>query len=220
MPWIYGGAIAIAALTLLSFYLYSLNRRLKREIAIRHAAEEQLKHLATHDSLTGLANRSALAAQLDTLLKLAKRNKLTPAILYIDLDGFKAINDTLGHAAGDRVLIRFVKRVQIKLRESDIFARLGGDEFLILLDHSSREGAHHLARKILESFEHPFIIKNTRNRMSASIGIALYQDYRESPEAFLIRADKAMYHIKRNGKSGIGIAAPFRGDTNDLQSTG
>ncbi|MDO6469126.1 ABC transporter substrate-binding protein [Neptunomonas phycophila] len=206
LPIIYPLVALVLALTILSFYLISLNRKLKKEIRNRIYTETQLKHLANHDPLTGLANRSALTNKLDTLVKLARRNKETPALLYIDLDGFKEINDTHGHSSGDQVLIRFAKRTRMILRESDIFARLGGDEFVILLSSSDRAGAHHLARKILLNFKTPFKLLSGDYYISASIGIAIYDQYDEAADQFLIRADHAMYHIKRSGKSGISIA--------------
>ncbi|WP_293268973.1 GGDEF domain-containing protein [Neptunomonas sp.] len=209
-PIIYSAVALMAILASISFYLLSLNLKLKREVATRRAAEEQLIHLATHDSLTGLANRSALSSYLDMFIKLAKRNKLTPAILYIDLDGFKEINDTLGHSAGDQALIRFAKKTQTLLRSSDIFGRLGGDEFLILLENSTREGSHHLAHKILASLEIPLQFNNSHSKLGASIGIAIYKNHEETFDQFLTRADRAMYYVKNNGKSGIGVAAPFK----------
>lgn len=206
LPVIYPLVALILLLTLFSFYLISLNRKLKQEIRNRIYTEGQLKHLANHDPLTGLANRSALTNKLDALVKLARRNKQTPALLYIDLDGFKEINDTHGHSSGDQVLIRFAKRTRMILRESDIFARLGGDEFVILLSSTDRAGAHHLARKILLNFKTPFKLLSGDYYISASIGIAIYDHYEEAADQFLIRADHAMYHIKRSGKSGISIA--------------
>jgi len=206
LPVIYPLVALILLLTLFSFYLISLNRKLKQEIRNRIYTEGQLKHLANHDPLTGLANRSALTNKLDALVKLARRNKQTPALLYIDLDGFKEINDTHGHSSGDQVLIRFAKRTRMILRESDIFARLGGDEFVILLSSTDRAGAHHLARKILLNFKTPFKLLSGDYYISASIGIAIYDQYEEAADQFLIRADHAMYHIKRSGKSGISIA--------------
>lgn len=212
-PVIYMAAGLMIILACISFYLWSLTLKLKREVSTRRAAEQQLKHLATHDSLTGLANRSALTSHLDMFVKLARRYNLTPVILYIDLDGFKEINDTYGHSAGDQALIRFAKKTQSLLRESDIFGRLGGDEFLILLENSTREGSHHLAHKILNNLETPMKFKNTNSRMSASIGIAIYKNHLETFDQFLTRADNAMYYVKNNGKSGIGIAAPFSQNT-------
>lgn len=209
-PIIYFALGLMTILASISFYLLSLNVKLKREVSTRRAAEEQLIHLATHDSLTGLANRSALSSYLDMFIKLAKRNDLTPAILYIDLDGFKAINDTHGHSAGDQALIRFTKKTQTLLRSSDIFGRLGGDEFLILLENSTREGSHHLAHKILASLEIPLKFNNSHSKLGASIGIAIYKNHEETFDQFLTRADRAMYYVKNNGKSGIGVAAPFK----------
>ncbi|SFG17991.1 GGDEF domain-containing protein [Neptunomonas qingdaonensis] len=218
-PITYMTAGLMVILASISFYLLSLNWKLKREISTRRAAEKQLTHLATHDSLTGLANRSALTSHLDMFVKLAKRNNFTPIILYIDLDGFKAINDTLGHSAGDQALIRFAKKTQSLLRESDIFGRLGGDEFLILLENSTREGSHHLAHKILRNLETPMKFKNTDNKMSASIGIAIYKNHQETFDQFLTRADNAMYYVKNNGKAGIGIAAPFSPNNKNKNKT-
>lgn len=209
-PWLYMAATLLLFTSFISVYLYSLNRQLKQEINTRQAAENQLRFLADHDPLTQLNNRSALATQLDTLTRLAKRNQQTPAILFIDLDGFKAINDTYGHDSGDQVLVRFVQRVNSQLRNSDIFGRLGGDEFLILLDNTQRSGAATLANKVLAVLEQPFILKNGQPRMSASIGIALYTHTDESADQFLIRADKAMYHIKKSGKAGIGFAPAYQ----------
>ncbi|WP_054343316.1 GGDEF domain-containing protein [Neptunomonas antarctica] len=209
-PILYSAAGLILLLLVFSFYLLSLNLKLKREINIRQAAEQQLKRLATHDSLTGLANRPALSAHLDMIIKLARRKNLNPSILFIDLDGFKEVNDTHGHSVGDQALIHFAKKTKALLRESDIFGRLGGDEFLILIEDSTQEGAHNLASKILSNLETPFISKNSFSQLSASIGIAIYKNHAETLDLFLTRADKAMYDVKNNGKSGIGIAAPFQ----------
>jgi diguanylate cyclase (GGDEF)-like protein len=210
LPLIYALVAVLLILFVFSFYLISLNRKLKSEIRHRIYTEDQLKYMATHDPLTGLANRSALTSKLDMIVSLSKRNAETPAILYIDLDGFKEINDTLGHASGDQVLSRFAKRTLTILRESDVFARLGGDEFVIIMPHADRAGAHHLARKVLQHLNTPFKLRSGDHKISASIGIAIYDNYQETADQFLIRADHAMYHIKRSGKSGISLAPTFK----------
>jgi diguanylate cyclase (GGDEF)-like protein len=210
LPLIYALVAILLTLFVFSFYLISLNRKLKSEIRHRIYTEDQLKYMASHDPLTGLANRSALTSKLDMIVSLSKRNEETPAILYIDLDGFKEINDTLGHASGDQVLSRFAKRTLTILRESDVFARLGGDEFVIIMPHADRAGAHHLARKVLQHLNTPFKLRSGDHKISASIGIAIYDNYQESADQFLIRADHAMYHIKRGGKSGISLAPSFK----------
>jgi diguanylate cyclase (GGDEF)-like protein len=210
LPLIYILVAVLLILFVFSFYLISLNRKLKSEIRHRIYTEDQLKYMASHDPLTGLANRSALTSKLDMIVSLAKRNSETPAILYIDLDGFKEINDTLGHASGDQVLTRFARRTLTILRESDVFARLGGDEFVIIMPHADRPGAHHLARKVLQHLNTPFKLRSGDHKISASIGIAIYDNYEETGDQFLIRADHAMYHIKRSGKSGISLAPTFK----------
>ena len=167
-----------------------ISRRLKEK-------NETIKHQAMHDGLTGLANRNLLFDRLDQAQLTANRNKTSFALLLMDLDNFKEINDALGHHFGDLMLKKISKIIQQTLRENDSLARLGGDEFAILLPDTEQDGAITCAEKILYSLKTPFKIKDTRIESSASIGIAFYPQDGNDTEVLLQRVDIAMYQAKQ-----------------------
>ena len=168
----------------------------------RKRAEQHIHHLATHDGLTGLPNRRLLLDRLGQALASTRREKRLLALLFLDLDGFKAVNDTFGHAIGDQVLQDVASRLSACVRESDTVARLGGDEFTIVLQEISHpQDANRFAAKILEAFEAPFSLRGHHHRVSASIGIGLYPNDGESPEALMRAADLAMYRAKQRGSA-------------------
>jgi len=208
LHWIMASVIAAVVLVAISVYMLYLNRRLQKEVRRRIRSEQQLKHLASHDSLTNLPNRTALNSHLEQTLKVARRQQLKPAVLFIDLDGFKDVNDSAGHKTGDLLLVQFTNRISQLLRESDLFGRLAGDEFLIITPDSNNEGAGKLANKIQLSLEKGFMINNRMFYVSASIGVAIYSDPAETSDELLIRADRAMYQTKHGGKAGISFAPP------------
>ncbi|WP_035057568.1 sensor domain-containing diguanylate cyclase [Andreprevotia chitinilytica] len=165
---------------------------------------EQLRGQAFADALTGLPNRRALVEYLKEAFARQKRSRNTLALLFLDLDGFKGVNDTLGHDAGDELLRLFAERLKDNVRETDIVARLAGDEFTILLENlqAAESDATQVAAKIVAAMKTPFVLDGHPTTVSTSIGIALRPvDYREDGDALLNRADEAMYHAKHAGKS-------------------
>jgi len=157
-------------------------------------AEKKLKQLAHHDQLTGLATRYLVMEHISFALIAAQRNNEKVAILFIDLDGFKRVNDTLGHATGDRVLIDVSKRLTESVRGVDMVSRFGGDEFIIVIDDvGDRNSIALVAQKILDALALPIIIESDKIFIGASIGIALYPDHGQKSEELLKYADKAMY---------------------------
>lgn len=216
-----------------NFRLQGANETLEQRVAERttelEAQSARLQQLALHDGLTGLINYGQLTQLLDHALVRAGRRGTIVVIMFIDLDGFKAVNDTWGHATGDLVLKAVAKQVQDKLRKEDALARLGGDEFVILLDEvSSREGALRVAelaleqiRAITEAGGHPV-------RISASIGVSSAvgaEGAARGAAALLADADQAMYQAKDGGKNGVvvsanakwGTAAPVRPESAMVQ---
>ncbi|WP_440411561.1 EAL domain-containing protein [Neorhizobium petrolearium] len=164
---------------------------------------------AISDHLTGLLNRQGFEAMLDRKISEADKTRTEVACLFVDLDRFKAINDNLGHAAGDSVLCQFVERTRPLLRHTDSASRLGGDEFAILIAGESTERrATELAQKIVDTFEAPFRIQGTGVRLSASIGLAFYPSHAASAAELLQKADMAMYARKRDGKNGAQVYDP------------
>lgn len=165
------------------------------------AARQRIEELAYNDVLTGLPNRMLLAERGDFLLATAQRDKASFAILFLDLDRFKKINDSLGHQFGDRVLIEVAERIKACLRQVDTAARLGGDEFVLLLHEVDALGAEVTARRILESLAKPYRFEEMNFSLSCSIGIALYPDDGLSMDDLIKNADSAMYHVKERGRS-------------------
>ncbi|MGY2399648.1 diguanylate cyclase domain-containing protein [Pseudomonas sp. SDO5271_S396] len=165
---------------------------------------ESLAHQANHDSLTGLPNRAFFEGRLIRALRSAAKAKEQVAVLYLDSDRFKEINDSFGHAAGDAVLVAVADRVRAQLREDDLVARLGGDEFAILLAPLHKvEDAQRIANKIIASMDVPIAVPgNTQVLTSLSIGIALYPDHGATPGTLLNAADAAMYQAKRLASGG------------------
>ncbi len=182
--------------------LAAANAELTDEVRERRKAEQLIKHLADHDPLTGLANRRLLEHLYDGLEALARRRSWPMAVLFIDLDGFKPINDEFGHNAGDEVLRKVAERMLVTVRESDLVGRFGGDEFVILLTELERhEDAARVADKVLQSIREPLRLKGQFRSLGASIGIASYP--RDAGDfATLVRfADQAMYEAKSAGKN-------------------
>lgn len=163
-------------------------------------ARQRIEQLAFNDPLTGLPNRLRLNERLEFSIELARREGTRFAVLFIDIDRFKHINDSLGHVFGDRVLIEVARRIQQCLRQVDTLARLGGDEFLILLHHVGRCEAETVARRLLESIARPFEFDGLKFSLSCSIGIALYPEDGETLDDLVKNADSAMYYVKEHGR--------------------
>ncbi|MBN1690315.1 MAG: PAS domain S-box protein [Dehalococcoidia bacterium] len=173
-----------------------------RDITERKMFEQKLSEMATHDFLTGLPNRVLLNDRFTMALAQAHRNKHRLAIIAVDLDRFKSVNDTLGHQAGDDLLKAIAIRLKESVRLSDTVARMGGDEFLLLMPELHMiEDAKKIIDKIALAFKEPFSLQGSRLNMSASMGLAVYPDDGEDMEALMRKSDAAMYNIKRHGPS-------------------
>jgi diguanylate cyclase (GGDEF)-like protein len=170
--------------------------------AEKRQADEQIQYLATHDALTGLPNRAMFNELLDLSIKSARRNGSKCAVLFIDLDRFKIINDTLGHAAGDSLLVQVGQRLRSSVRESDVVVRLGGDEFIIILSEiSHRDQAALIAGKVLSSVSAGILLGAHESHTTASIGIAVFPADGTDVETLTKNADMAMYLAKEHGKN-------------------
>lgn len=169
----------------------------------RKEDEDHIRRLAQRDPLTGLCNRRVLSEKAEDLMAQARRGGFRVAVLFVDLDRFKAVNDTLGHAAGDELLARLGRRLEKSLRRGETLSRLGGDEFAILLAPVREDEPEKAARRILARLAVPFRVRGRRVRVSASIGIALFPDDGETLDALLHHADGAMYRVKSTGGGGV-----------------
>jgi diguanylate cyclase (GGDEF)-like protein/PAS domain S-box-containing protein len=174
------------------------------DISDRKAAEAHMHTLAHYDPLTGLPNRTLLSDRLQQAITAAKREKSHMSLMFVDLDKFKAVNDTLGHHIGDLLLKDVAKRVQQCLRESDSAARIGGDEFVVLLPLIEAESdAIAVAEKIRSALYLPFELAGHRLNISSSIGVAVYPEHGSDEKTLLRNADTAMYYAKEAGRNNV-----------------
>jgi len=172
------------------------------DITERKEAEQKLKLMAHYDALTGLANRTLFFDRLNQAIKMAKRGSYMLALLYIDLDGFKLINDTFGHYVGDEVLKVTANRLMVCVRESDTLARIGGDEFTVILSKiENKKSASIVAHKIINILAEPYKINGIICDLSASVGISIYYSSDEDADMLTKKADIAMYRAKQSGKN-------------------
>jgi diguanylate cyclase (GGDEF)-like protein len=226
MPFIFvsgtiGEDIAVAAMKtgahdyIIKGHLKRLGPAVQRELreaesrVSRKHAEARLEHMAYHDSLTDLPNRVLLHDRLQQAIIAAQRGFEPLALLVLDLDGFKAINDSLGHHAGDHALQEVAARLQARLRDVDTVARLGGDEFALLLPRTDADGAILAARKILLDLGRPLVVEGHQAFIGASVGIACFPEHGANPDALLQRADIAMY-VAKSGGLGCAVYAAVR----------
>ncbi|MEY3747367.1 MAG: hypothetical protein RL194_826 [Pseudomonadota bacterium] len=173
-------------------------------------AELKNFHSAHHDSLTGLPNRLMLADRLQNTIAYTKRRGEHLALCYLDLDGFKAINDSLGHRAGDLLLIEIARRLEHSVREYDTVCRLGGDEFVLLLPYLENAGEYEeVVRRVIESVSHPVLLNGQHQvTVTASAGISLYPDTATDTETLMAQADTAMYQAKKAGRNRMSLFNP------------
>ncbi len=191
-----GSSISYLGQTVLTFIVHN--------VTDRKNFEEQLMFQANHDPLTGLPNRNLLNDRLSQAVAISGRKKNSLALMLLDLDHFKVINDTLGHSFGDQLLIKVSQRLQELIRASDTIARIGGDEFVAVMtatDHC--EGLVTIANRILEEIAKPYILQGQEINVTASIGISQYPEDGLDPESLFKKADTAMYHVKEHGRNGI-----------------
>ena len=192
-------------------------RGIARDITGRKKREKQIRHLATHDILTGLPNRILFQEMLEQNIKHAHRYRQQLALLFMDLDGFKMINDTFGHETGDQVLIVSAMRLKQALRSTDFIARLGGDEFVVLVkDVTGKKGLITLVNTIFSIVGEPILIRGREHRLTASIGISIYPQDGRDERSLMKTADLAMYSAKEKGSNNYqfystGVKPPFQG---------
>jgi diguanylate cyclase (GGDEF)-like protein len=196
------------------FDLLEVHKRIHNMLEVRLLYKElaqyskQQQELALHDPLTGLPNRRLLEDRIATVLQHARRQQSKAAVMYLDLDGFKGINDTYGHAYGDEVLKMVARRLTGCSRKEDTVARVGGDEFVIVLgDVTTLHDAQEPATKLIEAVSEPYVINGLTLKLSTSIGISLFPDDADTVETLISVADSALYQAKRSGKNRCCTAA-------------
>jgi len=172
------------------------NSRLEQSLAQVTELQEQLRHQAYHDALTGLPNRALFTDRLTEMLSREPEARANTAVLFLDLDHFKNVNDTWGHGAGDELLVQVADRLRSEVRPGDLAARLGGDEFALLREHTDAAGAEHAARRIAEALNATFSVQGKDAKIHASIGIAVTGPHAETAEELIRNADIAMYAAK------------------------
>jgi diguanylate cyclase (GGDEF)-like protein len=178
-----------------------LRREIKSQMDVLHNKQHELVHLATHDGLTGLPNRMLFMQKLETAIEEATRRKERLAVLFVDLDGFKQINDQYGHSIGDKVLAAVAQRLKRVLCTADLAARLGGDEFIVLIEGPRcAEAAPAIAARIMTTLNEELLIDGQSMTVGASIGISQFPDDSATAEELLFNADAAMYAAKSGGR--------------------
>ena len=205
--WRHNAPILISFLVFFGIFVAIAYRVTRRE---RFHSSELLEQ-AHRDALTGLPNRGCLNGILEANIAIACAGKTPFSILFVDLDRFKGINDTLGHAVGDKLLIMVAQRIQLLLRRGDVLGRFGGDEFLLVLPGSDESGAILTTRRVLDAFNTPFDINGRGLRITPSIGIAIYPEHGDDIETLLKHADTAMYESKRLGRNAYTVYAEQMG---------
>ncbi|HXS53155.1 MAG TPA: PAS domain-containing protein [Usitatibacter sp.] len=177
---------------------------LAQDVSSRIQAEERLQYMATHDGLTGLPNSVLLNDRLEAALVRARRHHARVGVMFLDLDHFKDVNDTLGHRVGDLLLKELARRIRGALRQSDVLARVSGDEFVVVMEDLPDENAPELvARKVLDEVRKPFVLEGQEIHVSGSLGLALHPEDGADVETLLKNADAAMYHAKELGRNGF-----------------
>ncbi len=185
----------------LPLYFYSMLKKLNASNAELAKLADKLHIIAMHDSLTGLPNRAFFQESLEHALSMAQRRHERLAVLFIDLDGFKKINDTHGHLSGDVVLKTIASRLLALVRKSDLVARFAGDEFMVLLNNANQKKVNIVAHKLISEISASIVIADRTLAVTASIGIAVYPESGTTAADIMAKADMAMYHCKQQGKN-------------------
>ena len=176
-----------------------------RDLTVQRAATQRIEELAYSDALTGLPNRAMLAQRFEFALHIAKRDSASFAIMFLDLDRFKNINDSLGHQFGDEVLVKVAHRIQTCLRQVDTLCRVGGDEFVLFLHNASISAAEMVARRVLAEMAEPFALEDIGFSVNCSMGIAMFPQDGETLDDLIRHADTAMYRVKERGRGSFGF---------------
>ncbi|WEG17145.1 sensor domain-containing diguanylate cyclase [Alkalihalophilus pseudofirmus] len=184
------------------------------DITSRKTLENELKQMAFYDELTDLPNRKSLYRHIEKALARSKRHQHTFSLMFIDLDDFKIVNDTMGHDAGDMLLKEVVSRLNESIREEDLISRIGGDEFIVLFEETCKEEIESIAERILERVAMPYEINEKEANISLSIGVSMYPDDGEDKDTLIEHADQAMYFAKFNGKNSYKLYTP---DLSDME---
>lgn len=210
--WGFSVGLLIAQIALPLYFSILLKQLNSQHDELKKLYEQMARH-ATHDSLTNLPNRKHFHDQLAETVASAKQDERSFTVLYLDLDGFKAINDELGHATGDQLIACTARRLEQCVRKGDMVARVGGDEFVVLLQDVTSADVSKIADKIIENLSKPLMLADRTLSITTSIGVATYPQDGENVNALIHSADSAMYEAKRNGKNGYrifqNIHAPF-----------
>jgi diguanylate cyclase (GGDEF)-like protein len=212
--WTPAHAIVLLALALIATlatlgWVVTLRRRVEHQAHKLRESEQLFRHMAMHDTLTGLATRRRLQERLDVAVEDAKRRGTGLAVLMVDLDGFKEINDTYGHPAGDEVLRETANRLSRSVRREDTVARLGGDEFVVLLrELTDLQAAERIASIIVGSLAEPIAIEDYKVRVSASVGVCAIPAGAIDAVDLLKNADEALYHAKTSGRNRFQVYRP------------
>lgn len=176
-------------------------RGVGRDVTQSVSQNQRTEFLASHDELTGLPNRNLFRQRLEDSISKAERSSKQVLLLFFDLDYFKMVNDTLGHDAGDKLLIQAVERISACARSTDLLCRLGGDEFVMVMEGASPQDGNRIVRAIIAAFEPPFDIHDQRVFCTVSVGVSVYPEDTKDPETLLLYADLAMYRAKQNGRN-------------------
>ncbi|UCZ53593.1 sensor domain-containing diguanylate cyclase [Bacillus shivajii] len=170
------------------------------DVTDRKKLELELKQMAFYDDLTDLPNRKSLDRHIDKALSRSRRHNHNFTIMFVDLDGFKDVNDNLGHDAGDQLLVEVATRLNDSIRDEDLIARIGGDEFVVVFEETCKEEIQAIAERILKTVGNPYDINGEEAKISLSIGVSMFPDDGEDKETLIEHADQAMYYAKNHGK--------------------
>jgi len=207
VAWINAIVSNMFSLMLIMIHFSYLKEYQQQLISLLEEQNQEISRLANHDNLTGLHNLRVGKDRITQAINFSRRNGSMAAVLFIDLDGFKEINDEYGHDAGDAILIETAHRLSQSVREVDTVARIGGDEFLVILQEVSLSAAAAVAEKLIHSIKVPFIFEDSSLSVTASLGIALTSDA-QTAEELIKKADSAMYQAKRRGKNRYALFSP------------
>jgi diguanylate cyclase (GGDEF)-like protein len=202
-------ALVLAGMLLVLAWVLALRKRVEEQTSLLRKSEERFRHMALHDALTGLATRRLLQDRLNVAVQTAKRHQTCLAVLMLDMDRFKQINDTFGHATGDEVLRITANRLLESVRKSDTVARMGGDEFVVLLpDLLEPQAAEKIAANLVETLATPIPFAGREVPVSVSVGVCTVSAGETDADTLLANVDVALYHAKERGRNCFQVFTP------------